>query len=72
MKSSTRLAGVIKSHEKEILADWMKEQLAATTLRGDLLKESELREQSRAFLAAVQAASQKAAARTSTARRGPT
>jgi len=59
MKSSTRLAGVIKSHEKEILADWIKEQLASTTLRGDLLKESELREQSRAFLAAVQAAVQK-------------
>jgi rsbT co-antagonist protein RsbR len=59
MKASNRLAGVIKSHEKEILADWIKEQLASTTLRGDLLKESELREQSRAFLAAVQAAVQK-------------
>src|SRR6185436_17023050 len=59
MKSSTRLAGVIKSHEKEILADWIKEQLASTTLRGDLLKESERREQLRAFLAAVQAAAQK-------------
>ena len=59
MKSSTRLAGVIKNHEKELLVDWIKEQLAANTLRGDLLKESELREQSRAFLAAVQAAVQK-------------
>jgi len=59
MKASSRLAGVIKNHEKEILADWIKEQLAAVTLRGDLLKESELREQSRAFLAAVQAAVQK-------------
>jgi len=59
MKASNRLAGVIKSHEKDILADWIKEQLASTTLRGDLLKESELREQSRAFLAAVQAAVQK-------------
>jgi len=59
MKSSTRLAGVIKNHEKELLADWIKEQLAANTLRGDLLKESELREQSRTFLAAVQAAVQK-------------
>jgi rsbT co-antagonist protein RsbR len=59
MKSSSRLAGVIKSNEKEILADWMKEQLAAGTLRGDLLKESELREQSRGFLAGMQSASQK-------------
>jgi rsbT co-antagonist protein RsbR len=59
MKSSSRLAGVIKNHEKEILTDWIKEQLSAGTLRGDLLKESELREQSRTFLAAVQAAVQK-------------
>ena len=59
MKASGRLAGVIKNHEKDILADWIKEQIAATTMRGDLLKESELREQSRSFLAAVQAAMQK-------------
>jgi rsbT co-antagonist protein RsbR len=60
MKSASRLAGVIKNHEKDLLADWMKEQLAAVTLRGDLLKEADLREQSRAFLSAVQSASQKA------------
>jgi rsbT co-antagonist protein RsbR len=59
MKSSSRLAGVIKSNEKEILSDWMKEQLAAGTLRGDLLKETELREQSRSFLAGMQSASQR-------------
>ena len=44
MKDASRIAGIIKTHEKEILADWMKEQLAATTHRGDLVKESELRE----------------------------
>ena len=59
MKASNRIATVIKSHEKELLSDWVKEQLAAKTSRGDLLKESDLREQSRAFLSAVQAASQK-------------
>ena len=59
MKDASRIASVIKSHEKEILADWIKEQLAAVTLRGDLLKESDLREQSRSFLNAVQAAAQK-------------
>ena len=58
MKDASRIAGIIKTHEKEILADWLKEQLAAVTHRGDLVKESELREQSRAFLNAVQQATQ--------------
>ena len=56
--TTSHMAGLIKRHDKQILADWMKEQLSAPTLRGDLLKESELREQSRSFLAAVQSASQ--------------
>jgi rsbT co-antagonist protein RsbR len=59
MKDASRIAGIIKNHEKEILGEWIKEQLAAVTLRGDLLKESDLREQSRAFLQALQQASQK-------------
>jgi rsbT co-antagonist protein RsbR len=59
MKASNRVAAVIQSHEKELLSDWVKEQLAAKTSRADLLRESDLREQSRAFLSAVQAASQK-------------
>jgi rsbT co-antagonist protein RsbR len=57
--ASGHIGGILKKHEKEILADWMKEQLGATTMRGDLLKESELREQSRSFLGALQAAAQK-------------
>jgi rsbT co-antagonist protein RsbR len=60
MKDASRIAGIIKTHEREILADWVKEQLDAVTLRGDLLKESDLREQARAFLGALQQASQKA------------
>jgi rsbT co-antagonist protein RsbR len=45
-----------------LLADWMREQLASPTLRGDLMKESELREQSRQFLnLVVRAASQQPA-----------
>jgi len=59
MKTTGRLAAIIKSHEKELLGEWIKEQSAATTLRGDLLNETDLREQSRAFLAGVQAAAQK-------------
>jgi rsbT co-antagonist protein RsbR len=47
---------VISAQEKELLADWIQNQLSATTLRGDLMKESELREQSREFLSLFQAA----------------
>jgi rsbT co-antagonist protein RsbR len=50
---------MIARNESDLLADWLREQLAATTLRGDLMKESELREQSRQFLnLLVRAASQ--------------
>jgi rsbT co-antagonist protein RsbR len=59
MKSASRVAGLIKHHEKDLLGDWIKEQLGAASMRGDLLKEADLREQSRAFLSAVQEASQK-------------
>jgi rsbT co-antagonist protein RsbR len=44
------IAKLAQTHQAEILADWIKEQLAATTYRRDLLKESELREQSERFL----------------------
>jgi rsbT co-antagonist protein RsbR len=56
--AATRLPELIKQHEKEVLAEWMRSQLAATTLRADLLKEGDLQEQSRHFLSAVQAAVQ--------------
>jgi rsbT co-antagonist protein RsbR len=56
--ASSRIPALLKSHEKDLLTDWMKAQLAAVTLRSDLLKETELREQSRRFLAALQAAAQ--------------
>ena len=56
---ASRIPALLKSHEKDLLADWVKEQLAAPSQRPDLMKESELREQSRAFLAAVQAAAQR-------------
>jgi rsbT co-antagonist protein RsbR len=43
---------VVGKHEREILPEWIDTQLAATTLRADLMKSDELREQSRRFLAA--------------------
>jgi rsbT co-antagonist protein RsbR len=50
------LRKIIAQSQKELLADWLHTQLSATTLRSDLMKESELRDQSREFLALLQAA----------------
>jgi rsbT co-antagonist protein RsbR len=50
--NTENLARLLQKNEKLLLTDWLKEQLAAATLRSDLMKESELREQSRQFLGA--------------------
>jgi rsbT co-antagonist protein RsbR len=47
---------IVAQSQKELLADWVQAQLGATTLRSDLMKESELREQSRELLALLHAA----------------
>jgi rsbT co-antagonist protein RsbR len=58
-KGKSRIPEMISKRESDLLADWMREQLAATTLRSDLMNESELREQSRRFLdLMIRAASQ--------------
>src|SRR5512139_3474154 len=44
------------ANEQEVLAEWVQLQLASTTLRSDLMKEGELREQSREFIALFRAA----------------
>ena len=49
-KGQSHLPEIITRRESDLLANWIREQLSATTLRGDLMKESELREQSRQFL----------------------
>jgi rsbT co-antagonist protein RsbR len=46
----TRIPEVLERYEAEILAEWIKEQTAATTQRPDLMKESELSAQSAKFL----------------------
>jgi rsbT co-antagonist protein RsbR len=50
------LRKIIAQSQKDLLAEWVQAQLGATTLRSDLMKEGELREQSREFLALLQAA----------------
>jgi rsbT co-antagonist protein RsbR len=61
LKGKSRIPEMISSRETDLLADWMREQLAAVTLRGDLMKEAELREQSRQFLNLIVRATSKQA-----------
>jgi rsbT co-antagonist protein RsbR len=49
-KSSQRIAEIIKEYESDVLADWVKQQLAARTSRPDLMSDQELRHQSKEFL----------------------
>ena len=58
-KSKSRIPEMISKRESDLLADWMREQLAATHVTWRFDEESELREQSRQFLnLLVRAASQ--------------
>jgi rsbT co-antagonist protein RsbR len=54
--TESRIGDLVQRHEPAILADWLKEQQAASTLRGDLLNESDLREQCKSFLSALKTA----------------
>jgi len=47
------LTALLQQHEEAILDDWIESQLSASTLRADLIKEAELRQQSRSFLRAL-------------------
>jgi rsbT co-antagonist protein RsbR len=50
MPSVTTVLDRALANEQEVLAEWVQLQLGATTLRSDLMKEGELREQSREFI----------------------
>jgi len=56
--NSGGLSAILDKHEPELLSKWISEQLGSATRRKDLMKESELREQSRQFLSLLRAASQ--------------
>jgi rsbT co-antagonist protein RsbR len=49
-KGKSQIPEIITRRESDLLANWIREQMSATSLRGDLMRESELREQSRQFL----------------------
>jgi rsbT co-antagonist protein RsbR len=50
MQQSSKMANLIKTNEQAVLHDWLRYQLASTSARADLIKESELSKQSRRFL----------------------
>jgi rsbT co-antagonist protein RsbR len=50
MAQTSAVAQLFQKHQQQILEEWLRQQLGAASLRSDLLKESELREQSREFL----------------------
>jgi rsbT co-antagonist protein RsbR len=50
LEMSSKILEVLEKHEAEVLAEWIKEQIGATTLRPDLLKEGELRAQCTKFI----------------------
>ncbi len=54
----SQIPELLRKNESELLRDWMKEQLRSTGRRADLIKETELQQQSAEFLSLLQAASQ--------------
>ena len=52
----SRLPKLLQIHETQILAHWIKEQLAAVSRRASLMSDSDLRQQSKEFLAALRVA----------------
>lgn len=48
--SAERIVEALQKHQAELLSEWIKEQMAAPTLRPDLFSESKLREQSAEFV----------------------
>ena len=55
---STRIPEILRTHELDILADWMRLQQDGTARRRDLISDQELQTQSREFLSLLRAAVQ--------------
>jgi rsbT co-antagonist protein RsbR len=49
-EQQSKVAQLLRKHERDVLQQWLSYQISATTMRPDLVKESDLREQSRKFL----------------------
>jgi rsbT co-antagonist protein RsbR len=48
----SRISGIVRKHEQDILDQWVRSQLGSGTRRSDLINENALRDESRNFLAA--------------------
>jgi rsbT co-antagonist protein RsbR len=49
-KGKSRISEIVQKHEQDLLGAWMQEQTAGGARRDDLIREAEVREQSREFL----------------------
>ena len=58
-KGENKIVAILKKYEKEILSDWLKEQMASLTKREDLMSDFELMKQSENFLILFMQALQK-------------
>ena len=56
--NTTRIPSLLQKYEKELLADWVREQTLAVSRQQQLMKESELQEQCAQFLKLLQQAAQ--------------
>src|SRR5689334_1027038 len=56
MTSASKIPEILRRHESEILTDWMRQQLSSTTVRSGVIRENDLREQSRSLLSALREA----------------
>jgi len=52
-RERTSMSEIVGRYEDQLLPEWVQQQLAATTLRRDLMNEDELRTQSRRFITAL-------------------
>jgi rsbT co-antagonist protein RsbR len=50
MNNASRIPEILRRHEGDILADWIRQQQSSGAVRANVIKESEFREQCRAFL----------------------
>ena len=48
---ASKLADLVRRHEADLLADWVQQQRAARTRRDDLIRDADVRDQCREFLA---------------------
>jgi rsbT co-antagonist protein RsbR len=55
-REASGIGAVVAKYEAELLPEWVEHQLQATTLRRDLLKDQDLREQAKRFLGLLTAA----------------